>query len=72
MNILMYVYRFQFLNLLKCIHSIFIDVYKNKEYVRGVLLGVTPRVGQNSEFIKRIPEGQNQVNTEFIFSHVLT
>ena len=43
-------------NLLKCIHSIFIDVNENKEQVGRVLLGVAPRVSQDGELIKCIPE----------------
>lgn len=40
-------------NLLKGIHTIFINIYHYKEEIRGVVLGIAPRVGKNSELIKR-------------------
>lgn len=40
------------MHLLKCIHSIVIDVDENEEQVVGILLGESPRVGEDGELIK--------------------
>ena len=41
--------------LLKCIHSIVIYVDENEEQVVGILLGESPRVGEDGELIKCFP-----------------
>lgn len=48
--------------LLKCIHSIVIYIDENEEQVVGILLGESPRVGEDGELIKCFPARRTEIH----------
>ena len=55
------------LNLLKCIHAIFINVDFHKEDFRGILLRVTPRVSQDGELIECLTKQTRQDIASYLY-----